>query len=247
MELIGDLEQDFLKIQNLDAKIIQSSPRRGIEVRSPAWQAGILTTILPRTCWDFESCTVSWLVILKRIFLNTKFGSKNDSVLSPAGNWSPVSRVTGGDTNHYTTEDLLRFGIVHSELIGDLKEVFVKIQSLWSKNNSVLSPAGNWSLVSRVTGGDTNHYTTEDLLRFGIVHIELISDLKQDFLKIQNLDAKIIQSPPRRRIEPRSPAWQAGILTTILPRTCWDLESSILSWLVILNRIFLKYKIWMQK
>ena len=57
-----------------------------------------------------------------------------------------------------------------------------------------------------MTGGDTNHYTTEDLLRFGIVHIELISDLKQDFLKIQNLDAKIIQSPPRREIEPRSPA-----------------------------------------
>ena len=25
--------------------------------------------------------------------------------------------------------------------------------------------------------------------------------------------------PPRRGIEPRSPAWQAGILTTILPRT----------------------------
>ena len=32
--------------------------------------------------------------------------------------------MTGGDTNHYTTEDLLRFGIVHSELIGDLKEDF---------------------------------------------------------------------------------------------------------------------------
>ena len=24
---------------------------------------------------------------------------------SPAGNWTPVSRVTGGDTDHYTTED----------------------------------------------------------------------------------------------------------------------------------------------
>ena len=173
--------------------------------------------------------------------------SKNNSVLSPAGNWTPVSRVTGGDTNHYTTEDLLRFGIVHSELISDLEEDFVKIQSLWSKNDLVLSPAGNWTPVSRVTGRDTNHYTTEDLLRFGIVHIELISDLKQDFLKIKNLEPNIIQSSPRRGIEPRSPAWQAGILTTILPRTCWDLESSILSWLVSLDRIFLKYKIWMQK
>ena len=24
---------------------------------------------------------------------------------SPAGNWTPVSRVTGGDTDHYTTEE----------------------------------------------------------------------------------------------------------------------------------------------
>ena len=57
-----------------------------------------------------------------------------------------------------------------------------------------------------MTGGDTNHYTTEDLLRFGIVHIELIGELGQDFLKIQNLEAKIIQSSPRRGIEARSPA-----------------------------------------
>ena len=57
-----------------------------------------------------------------------------------------------------------------------------------------------------MTGGDTNHYTTEDLLRFGIVHIELIGDLEEDFLKLQNLDAKTIQSSPRRGIEARSPA-----------------------------------------
>ena len=31
----------------------------------------------------------------------------NDKKSSPAGNRTPVSRVTGGDTNHYTTEDLL--------------------------------------------------------------------------------------------------------------------------------------------
>ena len=29
---------------------------------------------------------------------------------SPAGNWTPVSRVTGGDTDHYTTEDHGRQG-----------------------------------------------------------------------------------------------------------------------------------------
>jgi hypothetical protein len=26
---------------------------------------------------------------------------------SPTGNWTPVSRVTGGDTDHYTIEDLI--------------------------------------------------------------------------------------------------------------------------------------------
>ncbi len=25
--------------------------------------------------------------------------------LSPSGNWTPVSRVTGGDTDHYTNEE----------------------------------------------------------------------------------------------------------------------------------------------
>ena len=31
----------------------------------------------------------------------------HEKMSSPAGNWTPVSRVTGGDTNHYTTEELL--------------------------------------------------------------------------------------------------------------------------------------------
>ena len=30
---------------------------------------------------------------------------KNENLSSPAGNRTPVSRVTGGDTYHYTTED----------------------------------------------------------------------------------------------------------------------------------------------
>ena len=32
-------------------------------------------------------------------------GKKIKKLPSPAGNWTPVSRVTGGDTDHYTTED----------------------------------------------------------------------------------------------------------------------------------------------
>ena len=30
--------------------------------------------------------------------------------ISPAGNRTPVSRVTGGDTHHYTTEELMYAG-----------------------------------------------------------------------------------------------------------------------------------------
>ena len=32
------------------------------------------------------------------------------------------------------------------------------------QENKLNSPAGNRTLVSRVTGGDTHHYTTEDCL-----------------------------------------------------------------------------------
>ena len=41
-----------------------------------------------------------------------KTGGKIDGrkkLFSPAGNWTPVSRVTGGDTDHYTTEDLMAY------------------------------------------------------------------------------------------------------------------------------------------
>ena len=36
---------------------------------------------------------------------NIYLNPKNKSI-SPAGNRTPVSRVTGGDTHHYTTEEL---------------------------------------------------------------------------------------------------------------------------------------------
>ena len=34
-------------------------------------------------------------------------GRRKKKKSSPAGNWTPVSRVTGGDTDHYTTEELI--------------------------------------------------------------------------------------------------------------------------------------------
>ena len=44
------------------------------------------------------------------------------------------------------------------------------------------------------------------------VRFQPISDVSQHAWNVKNM------FPPRRGIEPRSPAWQAGILTTILPR-----------------------------
>ena len=45
-----------------------------------------------------------------------------------------------------------------------------------------------------------------------------IVNCKQKQVHTQEKERKKI-APPRRGIEPRSPAWQAGILTTILPRS----------------------------
>ena len=36
------------------------------------------------------------------------------ALLSPAGNWTPVSHVTGGDTDHYTTEELRKLRFFHA-------------------------------------------------------------------------------------------------------------------------------------
>ena len=57
--------------------------------------------------WECQNCICDVLLSSKLVLdlnLDQFWGSKRNS--SPAGNWTPVSRVTGGDTNHYTTEDL---------------------------------------------------------------------------------------------------------------------------------------------
>ena len=57
---------------------------------------------------------------------------------------------------------------IQSFIIGILQNIMIHIKN--RKNNS--SPAGNRTPVSRVTGGDTYHYTTEELR---IVVLKLIS------------------------------------------------------------------------
>ena len=45
---------------------------------------------------------------LKRLILKVKHGEKKMEI-SPSGNRTPVSRVTGGDTYPYTNEDHIHF------------------------------------------------------------------------------------------------------------------------------------------
>ena len=124
---------------------------------------------------------------------------------SPAGNRTPVSRVTGGDTDHVTNEDTSRYDknnylmivrvlkylflfffskfliicVLNNDCLFDTfllplkwltKRKFSAFKSYedqktWKVPQNCTSPAGNRTLVSRVTGGDTHHYTIEDILR----------------------------------------------------------------------------------
>ena len=46
----------------------------------------------------------------------TLTNSEHIKKISPAGNRTPVSRVTGGDTNHYTTEDRSFGGLLKQQV-----------------------------------------------------------------------------------------------------------------------------------
>ena len=145
---------------------------------------------------------------------------QENNLNSPAGNRTLVSRVTGGDTHHYTSEDCLCW--IGCEFINPLwfwsividgilykyrKIIWTPRQGIepWSpawqagisplyyrglsmlnrlwvykffmilkycnrwyplliQENKLNSPAGNRTLVSRVTGGDSHQHTTEDSL-----------------------------------------------------------------------------------
>ena len=106
--------------------------RPGIEPGPPAWQASILP--LNQRCLlrkregvrdDFCLQNLSSYHGKKELFLprgnkrnfgNTKKAEEKVCLASPTGNRTPVSRVTGGDTYHYTIEDWL---VVQSPLPPD--------------------------------------------------------------------------------------------------------------------------------
>ena len=138
-KLINFTKKIYIYIhKNISKK--QKSPRRGIEPRSPAWQAGILTTILTRMTYVIDKRMCQF----KTIYIN---GNKI---------WLGV-RISQTQNNVF---------------------FLYKV-----KRNSLI-----WSLRN---------------IRISNQFFELIQKKR---------------SSPRRGIEPRSPAWQAGILTTILTR-----------------------------
>ena len=84
---------------------LRISPRRGIEPRSPAWQAGYSPLYYRGNRWLSEFLFKFFTQI--KSFSVVKNGQKEQKTtyFSTAGNRTPVPRVTGGDTYHYTTEE----------------------------------------------------------------------------------------------------------------------------------------------
>ena len=59
-----------------------------------------------------------------------KFRNEKKKNFSPAGNRTPVSRVTGGDTHHYTTEDEMTTGGVNDIFNAHFYSFFINTDKL---------------------------------------------------------------------------------------------------------------------
>ena len=90
-------------------------------------------------------------------------------------------------------------------------------------------PAGNRTLVTRVRNGlysKLNKINSVSLWRHFSRHTRVIFEepclieilCRNTKIKLNFIEISFSKKPPRQGIEPWSPAWQAGILTTILPR-----------------------------
>ena len=142
-----------------------------------------------------------------RKFIQILFKPKNCTVgttyFSPAGNRNPVSRVTGGDTHHYTTEE-------------------------WGAANLSFNNTNCWKWHLHYYQIDRSDWVNDyQKFYFEVRLVKLIS-MFDIFLRILGNSFKFRFQPKSSTIATTysSPAWnwtpaagwQAGILTTVLPR-----------------------------
>ena len=182
-----------------------SSPRRGIEPGLSRVGRGYWSLYyrgIP--CLEFFVDTLSPNAVLNKILKLKR------SFFSSTWNWVSVSRVTGGDTHHYTTEEL-RYSIICGPFFSKFPKVF---------SNEIL----NQKKCIHVLGAHLNPGLSRDRLGYsslyyrGITCFDSFVDRLSPNVVLNKSWSKKDHSSYRRGIEFRSPAWQAGMPTTILPR-----------------------------
>ena len=104
----------------------------------------------------------------------------------------------------------VRMGL-EDDIIGE-KNYFTNYWGEKKKKGFITSPSGNRTPVSRVTGGDTHHYTNEEGViktPFGPPPIKLLLPAR-DVFGAPCVVALPVATPPCRAGEPGGRAWGAG-------------------------------------
>ena len=116
-----------------------------------------------------------------------------------------------------------------------LSKIQVKNDNLKQRSSNHCRKYLNWSCDISFNCYVAANVCCKDAFQYCFTHhLELAKKSKFKIWPAVNCGVSIamippIQKSPRRGIEPRSPAWQAGILTTILSRMRYGRMSSLLS------------------
>ena len=109
--------------------------------------------------------------------------------------------MTGGDTHHYTNEEHLVDWAAAASFAFLVLSAAGEMSRYVGRKGQRNSPSGNRTPVSRVTGGDTLHYTNEDHLVTCAIATFLDSSAAVNCFENEN-------ASPRRGSNPWSRLWQ---------------------------------------